>query len=112
MSRAPMIVPSTEWQDMFPGLRWMRVDVDSMEPTIKHGDVVAVDTRETTIDRFGGLYVCNFSGALLIRRVDPRPGAFAVTCDNPLYPHETIVAKADIASLNVIGRVVGYFRRL
>ena len=88
----------------------LKVDGDSMTPTLNHGDDILLDTR---IDhaRQDGVYVLRNDEALLVKRVsvNPATGLITVKSDNPLY--ETWEnCKAD--SIDLIGRVIWVGRKL
>jgi phage repressor protein C with HTH and peptisase S24 domain len=87
----------------------IRVEGDSMAPTLSHGDEILVD-RATRRLR-DGLWVLRLDGALLVKRVAVRPdGArVSVLSDNPAYPGWP---ECDPAAVDVVGRVVWVGRRL
>lgn len=91
----------------------IHVDGESMEPTLRPGDVILVDRRDTGPAR-DGIYVLRMDGALLVKRLQRLPGGnLKVSSDNPAY--EPFVAKAsDLHSEEfvVVGRVVWSGRRL
>lgn len=79
---------------------------DSMEPTIRDGDTMIIDT---SIDRAkdNTIYVLVFDGMVLVKRIHKKvsTGAIVLMSDNPLYPPEE-VAPADVPSLHIAGRLV------
>ncbi|MEQ8747320.1 S24 family peptidase [Pyruvatibacter sp.] len=84
---------------------------DSMEPTIRHGDLLLVDTGiETVMDN--AIYVLSLHGAVLLKRVQRLiDGTVLVKSDNSLYAEERIGA-ADADQLHVVGRVRWHGRTL
>lgn len=89
--------------------RILNVRGDSMEETIKNGDVLLVDT---SIDEFrdNAIYVIIHGEMLLVKRVHKRMnGTYQLISDNPRYPPEE-VSEADIHQLNIAGRVMWYGR--
>jgi phage repressor protein C with HTH and peptisase S24 domain len=60
---------------------------DSMEPTIINGDHGLVD-RTQTRPRDDGIYVFNYEGGTLVKRIriDPVRHRLTITSDNPRYP--------------------------
>jgi len=77
---------------------------DSMEPTIRSGDLVLVDRG---IERIAddAIYVLEYAGQLKVKRVqrDIR-GHVVVRSDNPAY-HEERLDAAEASQLTVVGRV-------
>ncbi|MBB3807948.1 XRE family transcriptional regulator [Pseudochelatococcus contaminans] len=82
---------------------------DSMEPTIRDGDLLLVDRSvEQVIDH--GIYVLLVGGRLLVKRVQLRhDGSLVLRNDNPAYEVETV--SADEASRLVIEGRVRWFGR-
>lgn len=79
-------------------------DNDSMEPTIKHGDIMLVDRG---IDRIidEGIYIVVLAGFVLVKRVQiRRDGTVVLKSDNPNYDSED-VPPAEQAELIISGRV-------
>jgi phage repressor protein C with HTH and peptisase S24 domain len=80
---------------------------DSMEPTLRDGDEILVDTTPRTLR--DGIHVVRLDGALLVKRLDvSRPDRIALLSDNSAY------RPIDCApgELEVIGRVVWKSGRL
>lgn len=89
----------------------IHVEGDSMEPTLRAGDVILVDHRRTTADR-EGIYVIRMDDALLVKRLQRQPGGRLVaTSDNGVYAPFEIDLKATEDGLAIIGRVVWAGRR-
>ncbi|MEO2038863.1 MAG: helix-turn-helix transcriptional regulator [Martelella sp.] len=89
--------------------RVLNVHGDSMEPTIRHGDVLLVDTSIDHI-KDNAIYVLTWDDSVFVKRVHKRlNGSLQLISDNALYPPEDI-AKTDVAQLNIAGRVVWYGR--
>jgi len=80
---------------------------DSMEPTLREGDEILVDTaRRSPRD---GIHVVRLDGALLVKRLDTsRAGRIALLSDNPAY--RPIDCAPD--EVDVIGKVVWKSGRL
>ncbi|MCF6267801.1 MAG: helix-turn-helix transcriptional regulator [Desulfuromusa sp.] len=78
---------------------------DSMEPTIKNGDMLLVDTRVTTAA--DGIYVLRMDGMLLAKRLikNPIDQSVTVKSDNNIYPPVT-AQKDQLGLLEIVGRVV------
>ncbi|CAM3517929.1 helix-turn-helix transcriptional regulator [Paracidovorax anthurii] len=82
----------------------LRARGSGMEPAIHPGDVVVVDTSDTTL-RDGHVFAINGFGEMLLRRVHRDDGRWWLSCDNPdqaRYPRKAW-AEPDCIS---IGRLV------
>jgi phage repressor protein C with HTH and peptisase S24 domain len=91
--------------------RVMTAKGDSMEPTIRDGDVLLVDT---SIDRVrdNALYIIVFEGLVFVKRIHMKmDGSILLISDNQLYPPETITSDA-APRLHVAGRVVWFGRSI
>ena len=78
---------------------------DSMEPSLADGDIILIDRRESK-PRPGGIYVLNYEGNLLVKRLQPLlNGGFKIISDNPRYEPETVQAE-QMEQVRIIGRVV------
>jgi len=105
------------------GVKWLRklgvdpqylsliqVDGDSMDPTLCDGDDIMVDHSAAERPLRDGIHVLRMDDLLLVKRVALGPsGHISVRSDNPQYPDWDDV---DLATVNVIGRVVWTGRRL
>ena len=89
----------------------IRVEGDSMSPTLDHGDEILVDRLEAGGRVRDGVYVLRREDALLVKRiaVNPAAGTLSITSDNPAYPGWP---DCPPASVNIIGRVVWVGRRI
>lgn len=84
---------------------------DSMEETIRDGDVLLVDT---SIDRVrdNSIYVVILGDMVLVKRIHGRiNGSLQLISDNPRYPAEE-VPKGEVDQLHVAGRVAWYGRSI
>lgn len=89
----------------------IRVTGDSMEPTLRSGDAILVDRRHTTPNR-EAIYVIRCGDALLVRRIQVlTSGGIRLVSENPLYGPEEI-APDQAGSMQIVGRVVWWIRRL
>ncbi|PJG48773.1 peptidase S24 [Sphingobium sp. LB126] len=89
----------------------IRVDGESMAPTLSDGDEIMVDHDDDAIRLRDGVYVLRLDGVLMVKRVamGPRRGLFSVLSDNPHYPDWIDI---DPALVMIVGRVVWTGRRL
>jgi phage repressor protein C with HTH and peptisase S24 domain len=91
-------------------LSLIRVDGDSMQPTLNDGDDIMVDTAVADRALKTGIHVLRFDGALMVKRLLPgRGGKLSILSDNPAYPP---LEDIDASEVTVIGRVVWVGRKL
>lgn len=84
---------------------------DSMEPTIRDGDILLVDTSIDHV-RDNGIYVVVLGGLVVVKRVHvARDGAVTLISDNGIYPPETVPA-ADVPNVIFAGRVMWFGRAI
>jgi SOS-response transcriptional repressor LexA len=89
----------------------IRVDGESMAPTLSDGDEIMVDHDDDADRLRDGVYVLRLDGVLMVKRIamGPRRGLFSVLSDNPHYPDWIDI---DPALVVIVGRVVWTGRRL
>jgi phage repressor protein C with HTH and peptisase S24 domain len=88
----------------------IRVEGDSMAPTLAGGDEILVDSGDSAERLRDGIYVLRRDEALMVKRIALGPaGAVSVRSDNPAYPSWP---DCDPASLVIVGRVVWAGRRI
>lgn len=94
-----------------PGrLSMIRVEGDSMAPTLADGDEILVDRCDTHERLRDGIYVIRSDDLLVVKRVVVAPGGkVRVGSDNAAYPPWP---ERDAGMLEVIGRVVWAARKL
>ncbi len=95
-----------------PGqLSLIRVEGDSMAPTLAHGDDIMVDGGDAGDRLRDGIYVLRRDGVLLVKRIlcAGGRGTIAIVSDNPAYPTDEGV---DPAGVDIVGRVLWTGRRL
>jgi phage repressor protein C with HTH and peptisase S24 domain len=84
---------------------------DSMEETIRDGDVLLIDT---SIDRIkdNAIYIVVYGDMVLVKRVHGRMnGSLQLISDNPRYPPEEVMA-GEVDQLNIAGRVMWFGRTI
>ncbi|WP_037455065.1 S24 family peptidase [Sphingobium chlorophenolicum] len=88
-----------------PHVSIIRVDGESMTPTLNHGDEIMVDHSDNMSRLRDGIYVLRLDDVLLVKRIamGPRRDEFSIVSDNILYPSWSNVDPALVA---IIGRVV------
>lgn len=89
----------------------IRVDGESMAPTLSDGDDIMVDHDDDAARLRDGVYVLRLDGVLMVKRIATGPlrGQFSVISDNVHYPDWTDIDPALVA---IVGRVVWAGRRL
>lgn len=89
----------------------VRVEGDSMAPTLNAGDDILVDLGDSVERLRDGIYVLRIDDALVVKRLALNPTARRVTVqsDNPAYPDWPDCSLADIKP---IGRVIWSGRRI
>lgn len=89
----------------------IRVEGDSMAPTLADGDEILVDRADGAERLRDGIYVLRRDDALVVKRValDPAGGNAAIRSDNPAYPSWEDCALSSIA---IVGRVVWCGRKV
>lgn len=88
----------------------IRVEGDSMVPTLSHGDDIMVDGSDGADRLRDGIYVLRRDGVLLVKRLAcSARGSVAIVSDNKVYPTERDVP---VAEIDIVGRVLWTGRRL
>ena len=92
-------------------LTMIRVEGDSMAPTLNAGDDILVDHDDPGSGLRDGIYVLRVDGALLVKRLAMHPfgGRVTVQSDNPNYPDWP---DRGLEELICIGRVIWVGRRI
>jgi phage repressor protein C with HTH and peptisase S24 domain len=93
------------------GLSIVRVEGDSMAPTLNPGDDILVDLRDC-IDRLrDGIYVLRVEDSVVVKRIalNPMRRTVTVQSDNPAYPDWP---DCSLAEINCIGRVIWAGRKM
>jgi phage repressor protein C with HTH and peptisase S24 domain len=89
----------------------VRVEGDSMAPTLNAGDDILVDLGDSTDRLRDGIYVLRIDDALVVKRIalNPVGRRLTIQSDNPAYPDWPDCSLADIKP---IGRVIWSGRRI
>lgn len=89
----------------------VRVEGDSMAPTLNPGDDILVDLGDAGERLRDGIYVLRIDDALVVKRIalNPVGRRFTVQSDNPAYPDWPDCGLGDIKPL---GRVIWSGRRI
>ncbi|WP_461664664.1 XRE family transcriptional regulator [Humidesulfovibrio sp.] len=90
----------------------MRVEGDSMEPEIHHGDVVLIDQSQTQ-PRPGAMFAIGVEDLVYIKMVDSKPGKILLKSLNPAYEPLEIDARGDLADgIRIIGKAIWLGREM
>ena len=89
----------------------IRVEGDSMAPTLNSGDDILVDLGDCADRLRDGIYVLRADDALVVKRLALHPAGRRITVqsDNPAYPDWP---DCDIEDIHCIGRVIWTGRRI
>ena len=89
----------------------IKVQGDSMVPTLGDGDDIIVDRGDAAAGLRDGIYVLRLDDALNVKRLarNPVTGLLTIRSDNPAYPS---FGDCDPARIEIIGRVVWVGRRV
>lgn len=91
----------------------INVDGESMEPTLRSGDLILVDPRGAGEIPRDGVYVLRMDGTLLVKRLQRLPGRrVKVSSDNTAYESFELDLDHWVDDLAIIGRVVWTGRRV
>lgn len=86
----------------------IRVEGNSMEPTLCSGDMVLVDGNHNYIDLYGGIYAIAIENSIMIKRVQLlfQNKTLKIISDNPKY--EPIIVSPE--EIQVTGKVIWIYR--
>jgi phage repressor protein C with HTH and peptisase S24 domain len=92
-------------------LSLIRVQGDSMVPTLSDGDEILVDGADSASRLRDGVYVLRIEDSLVVKRLalSPAGGRVSILSDNGAYPGWP---DCDPAKIDVVGRVVWMGRKL
>ena len=103
---APLTFPCTGHFAPHSDLAAVEVHGDHMDPTLRRGDRVVIDTTDVSLT--DGLFVLNIEGSPIVYRVTIAGFFVFLSGDSPLYaPH-----RVERGSLDVLGRVVWIVTRV
>jgi phage repressor protein C with HTH and peptisase S24 domain len=92
-------------------LSFIRVQGDSMNPTLVDGDDILVDRSDNAERLRDGIYVLRRGDSLMVKRlaINPASRTLTIKSDNAAYPDW---ADCELSALDIIGRVVWAGRRV
>jgi phage repressor protein C with HTH and peptisase S24 domain len=77
---------------------------NSMEPELKDGDTVLIDTSQKEI-LAGSIYAVGIDDTIMVKRLEKHPGKLVLMSDNKDY--ETIyLSQSEMDSVRIIGKIV------
>ncbi len=75
-----------------------------MEPELKDGDTVLIDTSRKEI-LAGSIYAVGIDDTIMVKRIEKHPGKLVLMSDNKDY--ETIyLSQSEMDSVRIIGKIV------
>lgn len=91
-------------------LTLLKISGDSMEPTLKSGDMVLIDRNQNKIDPHGGIYALFMEGEIMIKRLQVLYPLkkIKIISDNSRYGS----IEMDFESLPICGKVIWFGREL
>lgn len=85
---------------------------ESMEPTIRAGELLLFDRSEQGRRPRDGIFIVRLEGSMMVKRLQPMPGqTIAVSSENPAF-QPFLVRLDEATDFEILGRVVVVFRRL
>lgn len=85
--------------------KFLKVEGDSMEPTIKDGDYIAID--ENCIDNIDGIYACIIGDGVRVKRLQFNlDGTIKIISDNQKYDPQIYDPKNSQIYFKIIGRKI------
>ncbi len=79
---------------------------DSMEPTIRSGDLLLVDRNKSQM-KGDGIYLINLDDGLMVKRIEwLLDGSVVIRGDNAIVSREQALSSGDMEKLHILGRVV------
>lgn len=92
-------------------LALITADGDSMEPAIKNGDLLLVDLSQRHVKK-DSIYILRWEDNLIAKRLQwMYDGSLLIRSDNMAYKDQ-IVGQGELESLQVLGRVIWFGRRM
>ena len=77
---------------------------NSMEPALKDGDTVLIDTSEKDI-LAGSIYAVGIDDTIMVKRIEKHPGKLVLMSDNKDY-EPVYLSQNEMNSVRIIGKVV------
>ena len=102
-----------DWLEQFGGAKQLfviKVEGDSMEPTLKESDTVLINKNANAIGAGGGIFAINWHDMSMVKRLQMKPQTdeIIIKSDNPNY--DSMVVKPN--EILIEGKVIWYGREL
>jgi phage repressor protein C with HTH and peptisase S24 domain len=102
-----------DWLEQFGGAQQLfvvRVEGDSMVPTLQESDTVLINKNANAIGAGGGIFAINWNNMVLVKRLqmNPQTNEIIIKSDNPNY--DSMVVKHH--EIEIEGKVIWYGREL
>ena len=102
-----------DWLEQFGGAKQLfviKVEGDSMEPTLKESDTVLINKNANAIGTGGGIFAINWHDMSMVKRLQMKPQTdeIIIKSDNPNY--DSMVVKPN--EILIEGKVIWYGREL
>ena len=81
-----------------------------MEPELKHGDTVMVDTSQKDI-LAGSIYAVGIDDTIMVKRIEKHPGKLVLRSENKDY-EPVYLSRNEMDSFRIIGKVVWISREV
>ena len=90
----------------------MLIDIygTSMEPELKHGDTVMIDTSQQNI-LAGSLYAVGIEDTIMVKRIEKHPGKLVLRSDNKDY-EPVYLSRNEMDGFRIIGKIVWISRNV
>ena len=75
-----------------------------MEPELKHGDTVMIDTSRNDI-LAGSIYAVGIDDTIMVKRIEKHPGKLVLISDNKDY-EPVYLSQNEMESVRIMGKVV------
>jgi phage repressor protein C with HTH and peptisase S24 domain len=82
----------------------------SMEPELKHGDTVMIDTSQQDI-LAGSIYAVGIEDTIMVKRIEKHPGKLVLRNDNKDY-EPVYLSRNEMDSFRIIGKIVWISRNV
>jgi SOS-response transcriptional repressor LexA len=93
-------------------MRLMAVAGDSMEPTLRDGDMVLIDQSQSEVI-FGKIYVVGIDDdGIVVKRLEKKPGKLVLVSDNRDLYDPMEIELHEGASVRIVGRVIWMGREI
>jgi phage repressor protein C with HTH and peptisase S24 domain len=90
----------------------MLIDIygTSMEPELKHGDTVMIDTSQQNV-LAGSMYAVGINDTIMVKRIEKHPGKLVLRSDNKDY-EPVYLSRNDMEGFRIIGKIVWISRNV